>query len=235
MPVLDLTPDMMQFEHRRIAITYLDSLMLWPDDEAKRSRASRSSNAAMIVEAFERIAAVDDTPGLVWPSDLVITLSELANAPPLDQVHEISKPTIDHAMVAGRILIEALNDHHAGEQRGLSWVKKKIRQQLAGKPHWGRLSMSTIDNRIWRVYRRVSPLLAASLLLCAGYRDAGLPTPFPCKADDLARFLATAEFLRVAGEAYVPKQFDQPLLDPETTWSVPSGIELPAVGLHWPI
>jgi hypothetical protein len=235
MPLLDLTPDMMRRERCRLAITYLEGVMLWPDDEAKRSRASRSSNAAMIVEAFERIAAVGDTPGLLSPSDLVIALRELANAPPLNQVHEGSKPALDHAMVAARILIDALNDYHAGEQRGLSWVKKKVQQQLAGKPHWGRLSMSTIDNRIWRVYRPVSPLLAASLLLCTGYRDAGLPTSFPCKADNLARFLATAEFLRVAGEAYVPKQFNQPLLDPEKTWSVPSGIELPAVCLHWPI
>jgi hypothetical protein len=235
MPVLDLKPDMMRLERRRIAITSLEGVMLWPDDEAKRSRAARASNAAAIVEVTELLAAVDDTPGPVSPSDLAITFGELAKAPPIEHVHEVSKPAFDHAMVAARILIDALNDYYTGKRRGLTWVKTNVRWQLAGTAHWPRLSMSTINNNIWRVYRPVASLLAASQLLCAGYHDAGVSTSFPCKAGDLARFLATAEFLRVAGEAYVLKQFGQPLLDPETTWSVSPDIELPTVDLQWPI
>jgi hypothetical protein len=234
MPTLDLTPEMIGPERSRLVLSYIATVMLYPDDEQKRKRAMDASVAANILVELPDAMGDQDALVLLGPTDLPAMLRILANAPPLSEVQEETKPRIVHGAVAAMILLDALEDRHVGRQRGLRWVKEKIRKKLLGQVHFERLSMSTIENRIWRVYRPVAALWAAHSLLAAEYRQAGIKYAHPCHVDDVSRFLGLAEALRRDAEGYKLKQYDGTLLDPKTSWAVPPGIDLPGMELPWP-
>jgi hypothetical protein len=62
---------------------------------------------------------------------------------------------------------------------------------------------------------------------CVAHLWASLDLIYEEDQKTLLVFLAAAEELRRRGEAHVPKGAKTPVLDPKTTWKVPSSIRLP--------
>jgi hypothetical protein len=87
-----------------------------------------------------------------------------------------------------------------------------------------RRSEDTLDNA-WKEYGCVSHLwLVDRLIGEAGFEQCADP-------EKLRVFLAAAEDLRRRGEAWRPKRRGEPILNPGTSWKVPSDFALPAVEL----
>jgi hypothetical protein len=80
------------------------------------------------------------------------------------------------------------------------------------------VSRKMIENEIWPRFRSVAHLWGA-VVYC---RSAA----FPCRQDELERFLHIAEFMRSDGEAWRPKQSGRTLLTPGKTWRLPDDIRL---------
>jgi hypothetical protein len=235
MPVLELTPEMMCPDRARQAVIYLEALMLYPDKAVRRARALETSGAALHLEELNDLAQRSNAPGLIAPSDLLPAVRSLADAMPVGLLHKETMPLCARGLAAAEILIEALNDHYAGEGIGLGRIKEKVQKRLVQHHPWRHLSMSTIDNQIWRTFRPVAHLFSANLLIATEYHNPGTHPAFPCQTHDVMRFLAIAEALRLAAEGYILKQYGKPLLDPRTTWSAPLDLGLPALQLNWPI
>jgi hypothetical protein len=144
----------------------------------------------------------------------------LANATPIKDVQEETQPTFVHGMIAGKILWLALLDHHTGKKRGLEAIKADISKEYSGEKRFERLSVSTINNTIWRTFRSVSHFWAA-YPMCAADRN------------DLPRFLAVAEYLRHAGEACPMRQHPGTVLDGASTWRVPPQLALPEYAVRY--
>jgi hypothetical protein len=133
------------------------------------------------------------------------------------------------------ILISALNNSRAGQARTLESVKVEIRKSVADRPNFAQISDSTIENTIWSHYKPVASLWAAYLRIIMDYHVSNAEPGFPCRLDDLARFLGFAESVRRAGEACKLRQSRTTLLDPKTSWVVPPEVALPHFDIDWPI
>ncbi|WP_264715107.1 hypothetical protein [Limobrevibacterium gyesilva] len=233
MPYLDLTDEMIGPKRTRLSLTYIEGVMLWPHDEAARKSAWDTAYGAHLLETLAKAAPRTESPVPVDARDALLTMNFLANARPLPEVQESAKAACARGFVAGEILRLALTERHSGAEAGITAIKSKIAEGLQGKEHFERLSLSTIENSIWRIYRPVSHLYAASFMLAQQHIAASQPHAFPCRLDELPDFLALSEKLRLNGEGHHPRQYAGTLLDPETTWAVPANLSIPEVTITW--
>jgi hypothetical protein len=205
--------------------------MLWPLDPEKRGRAFESARAANSRQLIANVAMLHEGDEPITFSErnaLLSLLDQVAEAMPLRNIQEDAKQPFCRGIVAAHIFLEALRASKAGGDRYLQQVKSDVIKQLRGKPNFGRLSPSTVENLIWSVFRSVVHLWGA---FCLGIVEGDLK--FPCSLDKLPRFLATSEALRLAGEL-CPTRQRRTLLDPAKTLRVPQDVPLPRAGILWP-
>ena len=222
MPVLDIRAEELGENRTRLTLSYIESVMLWPNDKAMRTRAYAAARATHLHDAMQYL----DDASLLSLKDLSVVMDVLVRAPPLADVHADVMTPFARGTIAGLIFGEAMTTNRIGKPRKLQDIKTDISKRFHGNPGFGKLSSSTIENAIWKPYSPVAHLWAAS------HRLNGQEAVFPCRLTDLPSFLAIAEYLRREGEAHRPKQAP-PLLDAERTWKLPESLPLPNLAIHW--
>jgi hypothetical protein len=224
MPELQLTPEMVGAGRTRLVLgEIIEPGMLWPNDAARRATAAAAARAKHVEESIP----ADDHPVVLRGFDLRVLVENLASAPPLADIQDSARQPFCRGVLAGTIFLETLHARKTGRNRNLQQIKLDATRRFSAHPAFQRLSASTVENSIWKVYRPVSHLWAASI-----YGAVADGEPFPCSVSNLPQFLSFAEALRADG---VTCQLGQggTLLDPIRTWSVPAAVPLPPTQVSW--
>ena len=226
MPTLELTPEIIGPERTRLTLAYIQGVMLWPDDEESRRRLMTACYANEFRYLIRRLAKLDPSPNSVRITVLAEVSDLLAASPRLSDLAADRKRRAMHGTIAGQILLDTLFDHHRGSKRGLGAIKQDISQRFARSKNFKGLSISNINNTVWRTFWPVAHLWSAHFVRQHNLVIDGQPTSSPSWLDDLPHFLAVAEQLRRDGETCHPRRSDQPILDPVKTWKAPSSLDL---------
>jgi hypothetical protein len=210
-PILPLRADCLAGP-TRLDVAVLEAVMLWPEDVEKRQRSIETS----LVEFGRLHAKAMDSEGLR------ALLKEAADAPPLAELQEQSKPRFVQGVLAGMILRELLGLSLLAPERAL--MKLVLGELADGFRIAGRLNLSdkTIKNAVWPVFRPVAHLWAASVEINLELNEGA----FPCRCDRLLAFLARAEAYRNLGERTRSKQSPVMLLSAKSTWRLPREISV---------
>jgi hypothetical protein len=163
MPALELTSDMIGQGRSGKVTGRIAATMLWPDDETQRKRAISATDAYFFKEG-QQLRFREDRPVVLGYAEFRNITDSLVNAPAMDDMRPEAERRFRQGGLAGRILLDALHDGRLGEQHGLQWVKGEVQSGVRGKSDFPRLSMSTIENRIWPIYRSVAHLWGAYYL-----------------------------------------------------------------------
>ena len=168
-------------------VAIVEFLMLWPEDEARRSKAME----AAVIRHLTELRGLPIPRSAVEVSDMVRTVSA---APRLTDFTADAKDAFKRGAIAGKIFFEAVGiEHCSSGGANLSRTKKEIAERFS-KTLKIRMSEKTINNSVWPTYRSVSPFWAAWLY---NWDTTG---GFPCNPSDLGMFLATADAFRRRGE-----------------------------------
>jgi hypothetical protein len=192
----------------------------------QRGRAIDAAAAQHVIAGFIEHSTRSERQLSFTQEELISILTFLAGTTPLRDIHQQSKPRTKHGLIAGEILLNQCGK--AGCRLGLGATKSSLSERLNGTRLFENLSISTIDNTVWRTYRPVAQLWAAQIVCSVRRRARHLPFgAVPCARDDLPFFLACAERLRSIGEAHASRQHAGPVLEASRTWRLPNGFRLP--------
>ncbi|WP_119461886.1 hypothetical protein [Rhodospirillaceae bacterium SYSU D60014] len=233
MPYLDLTPEMVGPQRTPLVLSYLENLMLWPDDEQKRARAIEAGKGQFMLDNIKAWPAQADALKLPIVADL---FQEALAKPPLAQVREDAETPHLHGMIAGWIPVQYLiRSEVEGSYVKLEDLKDEIVGYLKQRLNMQRgISVFTINTTILPRYRPVQHLWAAHV---ARLDPSTTEYIFPCPLPDLPDFLALAEAIRVKAEGTAPHRQSVKsggaLLPPGVALAVPPSIPLPEVTLKW--
>jgi hypothetical protein len=215
MPILDISRDELGPQRGQATLVYLQAVMVAPDDPLMRRRIFEAFDAARIINAL------DEAPDDAFPTpEQTRVLMRFGNeAPRLAEVSEDSNRPYFHGVTTGLVLAAIIHRRDAGHPRAnLGDVMDLVSKRLSGANDLT-LSRGTINNVVWPKYRCVAHLWAAYVHAAIQGRDGTCP----CRLDRLADFLAIAEWYRVEGEGFRPKQSDRPVLAAAETWRMPTG------------
>jgi len=229
MPVLEITPEMVGPSRTQLATNYIFSVMLWPaaDDESERAEWMRTCRASYIRQAILGAPAAMRT---VEPSEWLAWHDQALDAMPPRIWSDRTEKRYRYGLFAGELLGEAVRQYVGGNLK-LESLKSAMTAPQRQKAHkWLDISLSTLNNTIWRRFRCV-----ASLWSSHAYKTLVLhePMAYPCRLDELPDFLGLADFFAQAGlAAKMPRRKDH-LLDERTMWRIPSGLPLPRFEIEW--
>lgn len=196
-------------------VAIVGSMMLWPNDEEQRRRSMTAFDVDIALQFGQPETPAEHREFI----DLVRTV------PRPEDYQEQTKRGFRNGMIAGQILGEAVARSRTSSSRiGITTIKRRIASKLADD----QVSVSTIDNQIWKNYRCVAACWAAYLTK----GDPGGNSWLPCKPADLGAFLALSNQFRGQAER-LRLPHASILLLPGETILVPSGITLPACALYW--
>ena len=209
--MIDFRPDLLKTAIR-LDLGYIESWMLWPDDEPARARALKAVFAEnFVVNADPIIGALVHTPG-----EFADIVRWLRKAPQID--NQLSNDRAKQGATAGMVLMAAVHRHSLNPtMAGLGRNKQAVAKSVG-------VSVSTIENVYWPRFKAVVHLWAAFLQRA---RESPDDAVFPCKLNDLRMFLAVAEYYRRAGETIRPPQARGTILAPGVALAIP--IELPMI------
>jgi hypothetical protein len=108
MPVLEVTPEMIGPNRTRLALAYIESVMLWPHDSEQRAESMKTSTATFIKEA---IAAVPAARRAADAAQWIDWFSLLADAMPLRFVQQQARQPFVYGIVAGELLAAAVGEY----------------------------------------------------------------------------------------------------------------------------
>jgi hypothetical protein len=212
MPVLPLRADCLS-RPTQVDVAAVGGVMLWPDDS---ERIERWRNAAYVAAMEPRLRWMDK-------ADLV-SLCELAakTTPFAEQWEEALGLPLQRGSAVGLVFADMVIAHVSGERPTLAVVMERYASAPRRRFPW-LVSVSRMNNEVWRRYKPVAPLWAAWVE--TGQR-AQPPAFFPCSPDALGDFLGRAEAFRVQGEGLRIKH-SGPLLQPGVAHHPPVGLGLP--------
>ena len=204
----------------------IETAMLWPHDDTKKSRAWEASKAQHAVDS------ISDQIQPINPGTLKNPVQTLLSAPRLRDIHEDAKRPYIHGLTAGMILFQMISlSEVSSPVAQLTTIKKRIVANFGSKvPQQFRFSLSTVENTIWPHYRVVANLWSAHIAQVIRRQD----TAFPCRLELVLEFLAYSEYFRLKGEKLRPKQSPSgTVLKPGLALAVPHEISLPEVHISW--
>lgn len=218
----DLTPD--QFEENRspVLLARLQGWMLWPSDPARRMENVLAAQVEHLIDTIDEIAAVEgpDSPAGISLADLS-SIIEYAHSVAnwRTQVDEVERH-FEYGYASGSIVCHVIeawlkNPKMSGIQRA-----KRLAVAASSKRRSARITIKTIEDPVWRRYRRVAHLWCAFIARATVLGDRA----FPCRLEDVENFLATAEFFRQTGEGIQPPQSRGTLLRNGETLCIPEDI-----------
>ncbi len=131
MPYLELTPELVGPRRSRIVLAMIETAMLWPHDEDRKSRAWKAS---LVQHAVDIADSVVDFSQPINPGDFKIWNETLLSFPSLDDIQEDAKRPFIHGMTAGFILYQMISLSEVGSPVAqLTTVKKRILADLRSK------------------------------------------------------------------------------------------------------
>src|SRR5258708_5999166 len=134
----------------RAHLSIIESWMLWPDDEAKRLDAYKSAVVAIGRDLKRETKLTAET--------LEDLLDLAAEAKPLNQLRELAMTPYQQGLMAGNILMAAIDGKdEKGDRLKLGDINKKLTKLFAKR----RGSDSSFVHAIWKRYRVVSHFWAA--------------------------------------------------------------------------
>lgn len=86
-----------------------------------------------------------------------------------------------------------------------------------------RITPGSFNNEIWPKFKSAAHFWAASVAINTLDNIGGA---FPCRPDELGRFLSDAEAYRIAGETTRTKQAATTILDPGVTIRLPDALKI---------
>jgi hypothetical protein len=171
----------------RAHLSIIESWMLWPDDEVKRADAYTSAVVAIGRDLRRETKLRHET--------LEDLLDLAADAKPLDQLREMAMTPYQQGLMAGNILIAAVDGKDAkGNRLKLGDIIKKLTKVFAKR----RGSDSSFVHAIWKQYRSVSHLWAAHIEFTESRPSRPI---FPCELQEVIEFLWLSEDWRNRGES----------------------------------
>ena len=224
MPVLEITNEMVGPHRTVLGLQYVQSVMLWPSDEARRGEWMKAATAASVRDHINAVPAARraaDEANLISWFDLA-----RAALPPAILEHWMEQPFV-HGCQAGELLFAALQEY--AERGALKLESVKHRMVLRGRaepPFQGYAlssSHSSIEIVIWARYKSTSPFWAA--YICAALLH-GEPA-FPATLAEFPHFLVMARLFAEAGARIPMRGQARPLLGHDRLWTIPPGLDLP--------
>jgi hypothetical protein len=188
-PTLELTAEMLKAP-TLFTLDVIKSLMLWPDDDARRHLAMQWA-ILKARRAHARDGALSQVHMLELIDDAFDVLPRAGKF-----IIEAEGDRIQPGSIAGEILLQklGLSDRRLESIKGdigLSLTARKRR--LAGIPDTTVDQSSKTVNNIWGQFLPVAHFWAAVRLI-------GRLRDFPCRRDSVGRFLRVADRLRCQGE-----------------------------------
>lgn len=213
MPVLPLSADQLTAPDLRI-LTYLETLMLWPDDPDKAMHRARGVIPRAARQLLEGLPDEYQTSvGNLRQMEAIA-----AQAPVVGAEIDEDRARCRLGAAVGDIIMMVLRAREMNPQGGASLQAAKLKVAA----HMG-VSVARLDKAdCWPRFRPVAHLWAAwRLIYCTINPDPARATLL--NSDHLAAFIITADgILRAAsGRA---KQSSVPYLDPKECWTVPDDL-----------
>jgi hypothetical protein len=227
MPDLELTPELVGPSRFRVSLIPIEIAMLFPHEADWRECAGNAALCEFIGQCQDGGASLSKDQSAL----LLDLLAKMRTAKPREAILQRSHRHLRHGAVASAILYQALTG--PDERPSLNAIKSILQERLKHyEESFPSLSLSTMDNTVWKNFKAVSHLHLAYALVWAAH---GAKTyPFPCRYDDLPVFLKTAESIRIEGEQTLLRQKAGTVLDPRQTWKAPSNCLREAQSL-WPL
>lgn len=217
MPILEISRDELGPRRGRATLGYLETVMLWPTDAAKRDWANKAILATRIDDAISEPGAADRLS--LTHDDWVIVAHILRNAPPMRDIQKECPKPYCRGLAAGFVLCGILQRREIGDPEAqLGAVMDAVVESVlpGARDFKFALSRSTLDNTVWRKYRCVAHLWASYI-----WRGGTGDWTFPTRLDRIGDFFNVAEWFRREGENWWPKGSARPVLDPLHTWRMP--------------
>ena len=171
----------------RAHLSIIESWMLWPDDEVKRADAYTSAVVAIGCDLKRETK--------LSPETLEDLVDLAANAIPLDHLREMAMTPYQQGLMAGNILIAAIDGKDAkGNRMKLGEIYKKLTKLFAPR----RGLNSSFVHKIWEKYHSVSHFWAAHIEFSEGRPSRPV---FPCELQEVIEFLWLSEDWRRKGES----------------------------------
>jgi hypothetical protein len=214
------------------ALLYLEAVMLFPSDDAKRV----AFMASAVADSFLNVLKDGDQSGddgderlprglVTWALNQAPNFSalfdEAVNASARTPAKHRDHGAIHGGLIAAHLILIPLVMHFRySNSIGRGAAYRVITKWLSAK---NRLIGANERNlqRIWKRYQSVAHLWGAFVLS---------NEKLPSSADELLGFLSLSELIRSWAEQYYPKHSRSPLLDGLITWRVPPDFELIGIG-----
>jgi hypothetical protein len=198
-------------------VAVVGSMMLWPADEKLRKQVI---HAVMVDLVFQS----GNHPHPETAAERREFIELIRTAPRASNHDADFRDGYTRGMIAGEVLKEIV---FGAELPAGDFTLTAIKKRIASRFIQERISVSTINNSIWRDYRRVAAYWAAFITI-------GMPTTFPCRPAILGVFLSLADdFRRRAETIHTPQSPKKTLLREGETVAIPSSIHLPPVRQHF--
>jgi len=226
LPLLDLSPCDIAPDHAHLSIVYLAGLMLWPGDAIQMERF----RASALVHKLKIDIDGGDLPHDTFTPEEWAGLFKIATlAPPFSEVVQASVVRYYHGLALGQFICEIIARKDRRSKNATIGQTMATVTKFCKDFGW-RVSKSTLVNTIWPDFRAVAHLWAAKVRRLPfdrrGFSFDITPT-FVCPPEELAQFLAMAEWYRSRGEELESNKTN--LLGAGQTWRVPPEITLPPV------
>jgi hypothetical protein len=228
MPVLEITPEMVGPNRSWLGVQYVQSIMFYPHDAARREEWMRGATANAIRSAINAVPAARRAADA---AHFVNWFDVARAAQPQHILDKQAEYPIIHGVQAGELFLAACQEYAGHGRVKLEALKDEmVKRGQRSEPFRGHkalnISQKTIENVVWARYKLVSHLWAASLYLCMN------GSPFPCILEQFPWFLSLARLFAEAG-SIIPlrgsKERDgrrRTLLDPERIWTIPTDLPL---------
>jgi hypothetical protein len=220
-PVLEITPDMVGPNRTQLALAYLESIMLWPHDEGQRAEAMKTTTATFVRDAIVSVPAARQA---VQSAEWLDWFGLAADAFPLRHVRQVAWQPFVHGFLTGELFGAAISEFINKGTMKLEYLKKELcslNLKRVSKTEEFKIKRSTLES-IWAIYKPVSPLWAAYVAnLLRGDHV------FPCRLDELPRFLGTAKSYQDQGLQVPLLRRNEKLLSADWLWRFPPGLPLP--------
>lgn len=229
MPILEITQEAIGPGRTHLVTDYLASVMLWPDDAAKRARAMQTSLAQHIRGT---LTAIHDVPAARLDAIAYnVLLGVMCEASPQAAIREAVGMAFRDGIVAGELLGAAVLRRDRTAPVKLDPIKHQIvergkRADLPAALSALRVSRSTVENTILSRLKPAAHFWAAFLENYLIRRER----EFPCALHRVPEFLALAQlFLKAGRRTFLPRNAGRVLSG--DAWELPATLTLPPVRL----
>jgi hypothetical protein len=213
--ILELSTDCLT-SPTRLHVATIEAMMLWPHDEKARREALAASTIEFLIGVADCL-----------PREELLTLVLMQQeALRIKELKQKSLPRFLDGVRAGRYLQETVGSIALDRRTKMESIAAAVTASLA---EYSQIDAKTFATHIWKHYRPVAHLWAASFDFAVSKVQLGIASAFPCAAAELGDFLGLAEGYRLIGESTRARQSRHTILDLAETVKLPPGLDIVAI------